>query len=176
MHAATFRHAATSGHAATSSERLSDRSHFGSGARLFFALPYTMVRIVFAPMPLNESFVTNLTSYSNVLDELILGPNFDPAADFLVAACKDGDYLKKLGRMRQHLQTLFEFWFKRRGEKWEVPNIIVEEFSFISCTAMQKLDRCHMFYCHGICGRIPVNALRSKQSVDLIYRLREREQ
>ena len=74
------------------------------------------------------------------------------------------------------MQTLFEFWFKHRGEKWEVPNIIVEEFSFGSCTAMQMLDRCHMFYCPGICGRRPVNALRSKQNVDLIYKLRERVQ
>ena len=134
-----------------------------------------MVRIVFAPKAIEAEFVRNVTSYANVLDDIILGPNFDPDADFLVAACKDGDYLIRLGRLRQHLQTLFEFWSKHRGEKWEVPNIIVEEFSFGSCTAMQKLDRCHMFYCHGMCGG-PVHAVRSRQTVDLIYRLRERVQ
>ena len=131
-----------------------------------------MVRMVFAPKSIEHQFVKNFTFYTNVLDEIVMGSTFDPTADFVVAACKDGSPYSELGVLRHHLQKLFEFWF--RGETWNVPNIIVEEFSFNDCASMHLLERCHMFYCYGMHGQ--VQAAKCGCRLNMISRLRGRVQ
>ena len=114
--------------------------------------------------------------YPNVLEDIVVGGAFDPStiSDFCVAACRDGSAGRSLDILRRHLETLFAHWFTNRGKCSKHLRIIVEDFSFSGCNAMEILNRCHMFYCCGIFGQ--VHAVRSLQAPALIQRLRERVQ
>lgn len=136
-----------------------------------------MVRTAFAPKSIEHQFVKNMVYYPNVLEDIILGDDFDPSStpNFYVAACRDGSPNSSTENLREHLEKLFEHWFtKKKGGKGRQPRIIVEEFSFSRDDAMVILNRCHMFYCYGIFGK--VLAANSLQTPALIQRLRERVQ
>ena len=130
-----------------------------------------MVRIAFVPKSIENQFVKNMMFYPNALEDIVVADAFDPPTDYYVAACMDGSPGRSLDILRRHLDTLFAYWFTKRGNRQQAPRIIVEDFSFSGCNAMEILNRCHMFYCYGIFGQ--VHAVHSLQTPALIQRLRE---
>ena len=96
-----------------------------------------MVRTAFAPKSIENQFVKNMVWYPNVLEDIVLGDDFDPSSTpyFYVAACRDGRMSEvnsfnpgSTENLQGHLNELFEHWFRRKGR--QPPRIIVEDFSF----------------------------------------------